>query len=90
MRTSLNEIREIEEYLLKYSTPESRLVFEARMILQPELLQKATEQKRIYDLLRKYSRKQLKTEIEAVHKNLFTAPEHKSFRNKILSLFTKS
>ncbi len=90
MRTSLNEIREIEEYLLKYSTPETRLVFEAQMVLQPELRQKATEQKQIYNLLRKYSRKQLKTEIEAAHEKLFTAPENKSFRHKILSLFTKS
>lgn len=90
MRTSLNEIKEIEEYLLKYSSTESRLVFEARMILQPELQQKASEQKQIYDLLRKYSRKQLKTEIEAAHNIMFTAPEHKNFRHKILSLFTKS
>ncbi|GAL85537.1 hypothetical protein MYP_2766 [Sporocytophaga myxococcoides] len=90
MRTSLNEIREIEEYLLKYSTPEFRLVFEARILLQPELQEKVNEQKQVYDLIRKYSRKQLKTEIETVHDKLFTASEHKTFRQRILNLFTNS
>lgn len=90
MRTSLNEIREIEEYLLEYSPPECRLVFDARMLLQPELQEKVIEQKQIYDLVKKYSRKQLKTEIEAVHDKLFTAPEHKTFRQRIFNLFIKS
>jgi hypothetical protein len=90
MRTSLNEIRDIEAYLSGASSPEYRLLFEARMLLQPELQQKTREQQHIYHLVKAYSRNQLKNELDKVHEHLLTSPEHSSFRQRILRLFTKS
>ena len=83
MRTSLNEIREIEEHLLKQHSPEEDLLFQARLILYPSLKEKVLWQQKVYELVRAYGRKKLREEIEEVHQKLFSAPEHKSFREKI-------
>ena len=89
MRTSLNEIKAIEQHLLQEVPSEDSLLFEAHIILDPELKEKVQWQQKVYQLVRDYGRQQLRTEIEAVHQQLFTQPKHKGFRQKVLSLFTK-
>lgn len=89
MRTSLNEIKAIEQHLLQEAPPEDNLLFEANLILDPELKEKVQWQQKTYQLVRTYGRKQLRAEIEAVHQQLFTQARHRSFRQKVLSLFTK-
>jgi hypothetical protein len=42
----------------------------------------------VYELITQYSRRQLKAEIEAVHQKIFTAPEHRSFRDAIRAIFS--
>ncbi|MFI5159698.1 MAG: hypothetical protein ACHQHN_00405 [Sphingobacteriales bacterium] len=89
MRTSLLEIEQIEAHLMLRSEPGDALVFEARLLLDPELKDKVLWQQKTYSIIRQYGREQLKSEIEAVHQKLFTGVEHYSFRQKIMRLFIK-
>ena len=89
MRTSLIETRQIEAHLLQLSEPGDALVFEARLLLEPELRDKMQWQKETYNIIRQYGRDQLKQEIEAVHRQLFTEPKHAGFRQKIMWFFSK-
>jgi hypothetical protein len=88
MRTSLIETEQIEAHLLQLSDPGDSLVFEARLLLEPGLLEKLQWQKETYHIVRIYGRDQLKKEIEAVRQKLFTQPEHINFSQKIRRLFT--
>ena len=87
MRTSLNDIKQIDDYLLQYAGKTDRALFEARLILQPALEENLLWQQKTYDIIRQYSRRQLKAEIETVHQQLFTGPEHLSFSQRIMALF---
>lgn len=87
MRTSLNNIALTERHLLKKSTPASALLFEAKMLINEDLQSDVAAQQQVYSLVKQYGRKQLKAEIEAVHQQLFTQPEHRSFRQKIARIF---
>ena len=46
MRTSLNEIRQIEDYLL-WKSPENELLFEAKKLLDPEWEEKVFWQQQV-------------------------------------------
>jgi hypothetical protein len=89
MRTSLNDIQQIDDYLLRYAGEADRALFEARLILQPALRESLLWQQKTYAIVRQYSRRQLKAEIETVHQHLFTEPEHIPFRRKIMALFSR-
>lgn len=89
MKTSLNELRLIEDYLNTDGAPADQFLFEARLILQPELKESVHWQKRTYGMIQQYGRQQLRSEIAKVHDLLFSAPEHQSFRQKIGKLFRK-
>jgi hypothetical protein len=89
MRTSLIDIQQIDDYLLKYTGEADRGLFEARLILQPALREHMAWQQKTYAIIRQYSRRQLKAEIESVHEQLFNEPEYISFRQKILALFSR-
>ena len=87
MRTSLNKLQEIEFFILRQTPPAEALVFEARMIVDQDLPTEVSQQKEAYALINQYGRRQLKTQLEAVHQQLFTLPKHVRFRQKILALF---
>lgn len=89
MKTSLNEIQLIEAHLLGAGPVEDQLLFEAKLVLQPELRQSLYWQEKTYGLLQQYGRQQLRKEIEQVHQTLFTGSMHRSFSQKILSFFRK-
>lgn len=89
MRTSLIETEQIEAYLLQRSEPGDTLVFEAKLLLDDSLRDKINWQQKTYELVKLYSRNQLKKEIEAAHQTLFTTNQHKSFREKIKQIFKK-
>ena len=88
MRTSLIETAQIEAHLMQQFEPGDALVFEARLLLSPELNEKIQWQQEAYRMVKLYGRDQLRQEIEAVHQKLFTQPEHLSFSQKIRRLFT--
>jgi hypothetical protein len=89
MRTSLNKIKNTEDFLLGKLTPEDSLVFKAKLLVDPALRINTGIQHKIYELVRAYGRKQLKSEIESVHVKLFNDPEASSFRRSVYSLFKK-
>ncbi|SMD14645.1 hypothetical protein [Pedobacter nyackensis] len=89
MKTSWNELLLIEDYLLSDRNEADKVVLEARMILQPDLKDSIFWQEKTYSLIEQYGRQQLRKEIEQVHGKLFTAPEHASFRQRIMQLFSK-
>jgi hypothetical protein len=89
MRTSLIETEQIEAHLLRRSDTGEALVFEAKMLLDSDLKEKVQWQQKTYTLVKLYGRNQLRQEIDAVHQNLFTHEQNKSFRQKIMSLFSK-
>lgn len=89
MKTSWNELLLIEDYLLSGRKETDRILFEAHIVLQPDLKESVFWQEKTYNLIQQYGRQQLRKEIEQVHEKLFTAPEHSSFRQKIMQLFSK-
>jgi hypothetical protein len=89
MRTSLLETEQIESHLMRSAEPGDALVFEAKLLLDPELKEKMHWQQKTYSILRQYGREQLKGEIAAVHRQLFNDGAHQSFRQKIMRLFSK-
>lgn len=89
MRTSLIETEQIEAHLLRLSEPGDALVFEARLLIEPDLQIKVDWQKAVYHLVKAYGRNQLKKEIETIHTKLFSQSEHRSFSQKIRQLFSK-
>ena len=89
MRTSLNNIKEADDHLLGLSAPQDNLLFEAKMILNPELRANVYWHKQTLNLVQQYGREQLRADIEAVHNQLFTLPGHRSFRQNILRFFKR-
>jgi hypothetical protein len=88
MRTSLNEIKLIDDHIFDKSTCADALLFDAMLILDPGLSNKVMWQKKTHSLIQQYGRKKLKAEIDSVHRKLFDEPEHRSFRQRILGLFS--
>ncbi len=89
MRTSLNEIKEIDDYLFQHMPAEDSLLFEAKLLLDPGLHHNVLWQKRAHQAIQLYSRNKLKAEIEEVHTKLFHTERHAGFREKILGIFYK-
>ena len=87
MRTSLNEIKLIDEHLFNNSKPEDALLFEAMRIINPALEQQIAFQKHAHTIVQQYSRKKLKAEIESVHQKLFSEPVHLNFRQRVMRFF---
>ena len=89
MTTSWNEIQQIEAHLLGTADTGNALLFDAKLLLDASLADKVAWQQRTYTIVTNYGRKELKAEIEAVHQQLFTAPEHLNFAQRIRMLFSK-
>ncbi len=89
MKTSLNELRLIEDYLLSTGEDGNNCLFAAKMILQPQLGEQVYWQKKTYKVVQDYGRKQLKMEIEKIHHTLFNSDEHRTFRQRVMRIFNK-
>lgn len=89
MKTSWNETQQIDEHLSGSMNTGDALVFEAKLLLEPELGSKVLWQQKTHAIITQFGRRQLKNEIETIHQKLFTSPEHRSFSQKIRRLFTK-
>ncbi len=87
MRTSLNELRLAEEYLLQTAPPGEQLVFEARLIVQPSLREETGWQQKTYRIIREYGRQQLLAEIGETHQKLFSDDRYAGFRRRISRIF---
>ena len=89
MRTSLNEIRELEEWLFKKGDLTDRLMTEAKVLSNPEFQEKVKWQTQSYELVTAYGRQKLQEEIRQVEKQLFSSPKYRSFQDRIRSIFKR-
>jgi len=87
MRTSLHEIRQIENFL--FGKMKHPLVFQAKMIIDPTLSRKVQLQREIYSLVKMYGRQQLKSELENIHQRLLNDPVKIKFRERVYQIFNK-
>lgn len=90
MRTSLIKLHEIEEFLSGHISTENRIVFEANLMLDNELVADVKNQLDAYTIIKLYGRQNLKTELEILHARLVTDPKNKSFRDHIFKIFKKN
>jgi hypothetical protein len=88
MKTSWSETEAIEQQIHGFNDNGDALLFQAKLLLDNELAGKVQWQRKTYEVIQKYSRRQLKQEIETVHQKLFTQPAYQSFSQKIRRLFT--
>jgi len=89
MRTSLIEIEQIENWLLEQGNVQERLVTEAKVLSNPALQEKVFWQSKSYQLIQLYGREKLLQEIKVVERQLFNSKKHKSFQQRIKSIFKK-
>jgi hypothetical protein len=89
MKTSWNETRQIDQHLAGTMDTGDALVFDAKLLLDAELVDKVSWQRKTHAIIKQYGRRQLKNELEAIHQKLFTSPQHHSFSQRIRRLFKK-
>lgn len=90
MRTSLNNLKLAEEYLTGQAVPGDSLLFQARMIIDPEMKEDVQHQQQAYRLVELYGRQQLKAQLEEVHEQLFALPKYARFKQRVLELFRRT
>jgi hypothetical protein len=86
MRTSLNNIKELEAYLEGTLSPQDSLLMEARLLSSPMWRLNFFFQKKAYGMVQLYHRRKLKEEVEAVEKQLFNDPAKTAFQQSIYRL----
>lgn len=89
MRTSLNNIKKIDDYLLGCMAPEETFLFQADMLLNTSLAKDVAQQDYTYGLIKQYSRKKIKAEIIAAQEKLNAEPEYQDLIRRIANLFKK-
>lgn len=87
MRTSLNNIKAIDDYLLGCMDPGDVILFEANILLNNDLIKEIQHQQSAYEIIRQYSRQKLKDEIIAVQEKLVAAPQYQGYMQRITNLF---
>ena len=89
MRTSLNNIKAIDDYLLGSMAPGDALLFEAKMLLNSDLREDVHLQQCTYSIIRQYGRQSIRAEITAVQQTLTTAPQHRGFMQRVKTVFSR-
>lgn len=87
MRTSLNKIKLIDDYLSDNMPVADSLLFEAKILLNAELADDIALQKQIHNVIQVYGRQSIKAEIAAAHYKLSTEARHSGFMQRIANLF---
>jgi hypothetical protein len=85
----LDEVRDIDKYLFDKLDKPSKLVFEARMLIDPTLKLRVEWQERVYAIVKLSGRLKIRNEAEGIHRQLFDDPARLSFQQDVLQLFTK-
>ncbi|WP_157499372.1 hypothetical protein [Flavobacterium beibuense] len=87
MKTSWNNTVMTDNYLNGECSGEAKVLFEARLLLEPDLKENLHWQKTTRAIVQQYGRQQLKAEVEQVAHHVFTAGKYVSFREKVFSFF---
>jgi hypothetical protein len=88
MKTSLNEIEQIEKYLSGKMATEDGLVMEAGLILNPVLRQNIGLQRKLLRLIRTFGRGYTRNEVKQIQKTLFSDPQKKTFQATVAKIFS--
>ena len=86
---TLRETREIDHYLLDKLRPASKLLFEARLLIDPTLKVRVEWQQKLYSIIKRSGRRQIKSEVALVHRQLFSDPAKQDFQLSVFQLFSK-
>jgi hypothetical protein len=87
MRTSLSDIKAIEEYLNGTLPIQDRLLFEARLLLSKELRKNVALQREVYRLLAHHHHLKIKEEFQRTHKRLVSDTTNADFLNELRTIF---
>lgn len=83
----MNDALAIDNYLMYRLAPDMRLLFEARLLLEPELKLRLHSQKEVMAIAERYGREQLRQHIQAAEARVFVQPRFSDFQNRIKQLF---
>jgi hypothetical protein len=86
MKTSLSEIKQIDDHIMDQLRDGDKLVFDARIIIDPVLRFNIKMHQKLYALAKAYGRRSMRKEISIVEENVFL--DH-SFREEIKTVFLK-
>lgn len=89
MRTSLIETAHIDHYLHQTGDMGERVLLEARLQIDPDLVEKVAIQTQTYTLIEAHGRTLIREAISRVDAEIFQHPKHALFRRSILSFFSK-
>jgi NAD(P)H-dependent FMN reductase len=89
MKTSAFDTEHIDRYLLQQLPPGDKLVFDARLMLCPQLQETVEWQRKVHYIVKLRGRQQLKAQIQAAEQMVFSQPEYNGFRQKVLRWFGK-
>jgi hypothetical protein len=84
MRSDLNEIAQIDQYLFRQCNEEEAKRFEARLLMNDALAEKVEAQRLAHRLIRLYSRKQERDRIEGIYRQLLEEP---AFAHQLKTIF---
>ena len=85
MRSELNEIRLIDQWLLHQLSEAEARNFEARLLLDEAFAEKVGAQRICHRLIRHYARKQERSRLEAIYGLLL---EEAGFAHQVNTIFT--
>ena len=85
--TILREVKMIDRYLQGKMDPASFLVFEAQLLIDPAFAVRVECQRKLYRLIKLAGRRQLKSDVERLHRHFFNDPSKADFREEILKIF---
>ncbi len=84
MRSELNEVARIDQYLFGELSEEEANCFEAQRLVNDELADKVAAQRLAHRLIQLYSRKKERDSIEAIYQQLVEEP---SFARQLKTIF---
>ena len=89
MKISWRNSKTIENYLAGRLPHNEALLFQAKLLTDPNLRLQVTWQEKTYALIKLFARRELKSSLERTHQKIFRDPDKKDFQESILQLFIK-
>ena len=86
---TLREVKQIDHYLFGKMSVGSRLLFEARLLIDPTLKLRVEWQQKLYSIIKRSGRRQMKSEAARAHHQLFSDPAKRDFQLSVFELFSK-
>jgi hypothetical protein len=90
MRTSLNNIKHIDDFISGKLSPTESLIFQARVLLDSDLRQQVEWHRRTVAIINLYGRKELRNEVEKIHRDIFAVNSDHSLKHRVRNLFFNS